>query len=1129
MQQKLQKMLLPHAKIFLLCIVSLLLSANVLLAQGTNVSGKVTADDEPGGLPGVNIIEKGTTNGVVTDANGTYTIGVSDGATLVFSSVGYAPKEMVVGTQTTIDVTLLLDVAQLQEIVVIGYGTSTRRDLTGSIASVSSEEIARAPVADVAQALKGKMAGVNVTTQDGRPGAEVSIRVRGGGSVSQSNQPLFIVDGFPVSSISDIPGSQIESIDVLKDAASTAIYGSRGANGVIIVTTKSGREGLLKVSYDGYIQSNTPPKYFDTMNAPDYINYNWAYATAISDGYASAWEQLWGVGRYAGAYNNTSGNGGIDHYNNVGSTNFSKEVYGQSFSQNHTLSLSNGTDKTKYLMSLNYVDDAGMKVNSGYKRIFANFKLDQKLGKKLDFSINTRLSNVETNGNEGTSSAGGSLLSTSFWFRPIATEDVLGELDPLNNSQIGFYDNVLQDFYNPVSRINDYDDVNLTRSLVTNLALNWTIIDGLKARSDLGLGSSWGRRKVWSGAVYNNYLDDDGNAVYSGDARIRASEGWNLRWVNTLNYQVQGLNDSHKLSVLGGFEMLNSGSEYTEIWGKYYPSSYDSDRAFANMDQYLQSSSVVNGGFSSNEGTPSRMLSYFGRLNYSLHDRYLFNATMRADGSSRFAPSNRWGYFPAASFAWRLSQESFMNSVSWLSDLKMRVSYGTVGSDRISSNLWKMSWAPGTSTNDHRYSINEQLQTGYVPASNTITNPDLKWETTVTRNIGLDFTIFNDRVSGTIDVYKNTVKDLLLITPVSPISGFPFTYDNIGSTSNQGVELSLRSDLIRSTDFTLRAGMNINFNKGNVDELDEGVNGQYTSNWAGINTYPRSGDYVLEVGQPVGLVRGWVYDGWYTTNDFDYDAVNAIYTTKAGVVDIAPGVITNIYGTIGHKPGGQTAYPGVPKFKDISGPDGVPDGVVDEFDITVIGNMNPKNTGGFYLGGNYKNFDFAFDFNWSYGNQIYNASHIQAYQGSKEDGLYRNRLAELAGHYQIFDVVGEQMVNITDPAALDALNANATTFLPYSESTITSSFGIEDGSYLRLNTVTIGYSLPEGILSKVGISKLRVYGSIFNALTLTGYSGLDPEVSTNQNLNQATYPTPGLDYGAYPRPRSYTLGLNLQF
>ncbi|MEQ9441325.1 MAG: TonB-dependent receptor [Cyclobacteriaceae bacterium] len=1124
MKNDLQKLLLHPAKLFLLVCALQLMVVNLLLAQNVSVRGAVTAADGSGGIPGVNIIEQGTSNGVITDVNGAYQISVPTGATLIFSSVGFVTEEITVGNQSVIDVMMESDVATLDEIVVVGYGTSTRRDLTGSIASVSAEEIERAPVANVAQALKGKLPGVNITTQDGRPGADVSIRVRGGGSISQSNNPLFIVDGFPVSSISDIPGSQIESIDVLKDAASTAIYGARGANGVIIVTTKSGQQGRMKINYDGYVQSNTPPRYIETMSARQYIKYNWAYAAAISDGYAEAWEQLWGIGRYAGDFNNTSGSGGLDYYNNIDATNFSKEVYAQSFSHNHSLSLSNGTENTKYILSLNYVDDAGMKINSYYKRLFANLKLDQNLGKKFRLSLNTRLSNEENNGNDGTTSGGGSLLSSSYWFRPIATEDVLGELDQSINTQIGFYDNVLQDFYNPVRRINDYDDIRRSRNLITNVSLSWDILENLTAQTNLGYGVSWGRNNIWTGAIYNNYLDSEGNKTYSGDATTRSLEGWNLRWVNTLNYTVDGLGENHNLSILVGTEVLNSGAQWTQVEGRYYPASFDSERAFANIDQFRRDETgTVYGELSSQQAAPGRLNSYFGRLNYSLFDKYLFNATFRADGSSRFAPNNRWGYFPAASLAWRISEESFMTSVNWLDDLKLRVSYGTVGSDKIDPSLWRQNWTSGGLT---RYSINEQRQPSYVPASSTIANPDLKWETTITRNIGLDYTLFNNRIYGTIDVYKNTVEDLLLITPVSAISGFSFIYDNIGSTSNRGVELSINSDLIRTSDFNLRASINVNVNRGRVEELAEGVNGLYSSQWAGVYTSPSSGDYILEEGQPVGLVRGWIYDGWYTTDDFDY--ADGVYTTKAGVVDIGDGVISNIYGTISHKPGGQTAYPGVPKFRDINGPEGVPDGVVDEYDITIIGDMNPAHTGGFSLGGNYKNIDFAFDFNWSYGNDIYNATRLQAYQGSKEDGLYRNRYAELAGHYQIYDVIDGQITSVTDPAALDALNANATTFLPYSENSITSTFGIEDGSFLRLNTATIGYNFPEQLLQKLNITRLRVYASVFNALTITNYSGLDPEVNTNPAAND-NYPTPGLDYGAYPRPRSYTLGLNLQF
>jgi TonB-dependent starch-binding outer membrane protein SusC len=522
---------------------------------------------------------------------------------------------------------------------------------------------------------------------------------------------------------------------------------------------------------------------------------------------------------------------------------------------------------------------------------------------------------------------------------------------------------------------------------------------------------------------------------------------------------------------------------------------------------------VVNPSISKN--------SYFGRANYSFMDKYLLSATFRADGSSKFSPENRWGYFPAASAAWRISKENFMENVNWISDLKLRVSYGEVGNDNISSSLWNQLWTSGGLT---RFSLNEVQQASYTLGTSELANYNLTWETTTTRNIGLDFTLFNGKLNGSVDVYKNTVKDLLLRTPITPISGFTTTLANVGATSNKGIEISLNGNIVNTEDFSLKASVNFNINKGNVDALAPGINNTYNSNWGGVHNSAGSGDYIFEVGQPVGLVRGWVSDGMYTTKDFDYNpAGGGIYTLKAGVPDIASGLLSTVYGTVGHKPGAQTAYPGVPKFKDTN-----KDGVVDVKDIGVIGNMNPKNYGGFSFSGNYKSFDFGLDFNWSYGNDVYNADHLNNYLGNKESGLFRNRIQELAGAYKIYDVVGGQITPVVDPAALDALNANATTYLPFAENTMTSTFGIEDGSFLRLNTVTLGYTLPKSIGGVNLFQRVRIYGSIYNALLITGYNGLDPEVSSDESRN-GDYPTPGLDYGTYPRPRSYTLGINLEF
>ncbi|GGH63751.1 SusC/RagA family TonB-linked outer membrane protein [Filimonas zeae] len=1079
---------------------------------------KGTVKDEAGtALSGATIIARGTRIATTTDSLGSYRLQTPDKTTmLIVSYTGMETQEVSI-TGPDVNIVLKGNSAALNDVVVIGYGTARRKDLTGSVASVSGKQIAAVPVANAAQALVGKVAGVNVTTQDGRPDAGVSIRIRGGGSISQSNEPLYIVDGFPVSNITDIPPNQIETIDILKDASSTAIYGARGANGVVIITTKNGKSGKLTVSYDNFLQWNTAPKYLETMNAYDYISYNWQYAKSISNSYADAWERLWGIGAFASQYNNAAG---IEHYRNVGARNFSKEAYGNSFSHSHNISVSNGNSKTKYILSASYNDNQGMKINSWFKRMNAAFKLDQKLSDKLTLGFDTRYTYIQKMGNEGTTNGKGSILSSSYQFRPIATADVLGELDDRKNTQLGLYDQVLQDRYNPVELMRDYEPLGKERSLRSNMSLTWNIMKGLTARSELGYNLYFNKGKIWSGAVYNNYLDANGKKTFSGNATINTAEGWALRWVNTISYQVTGLGKAHSLNAVVGQEVNNSNSEGTSMFGNRYPVSFSSDRAFAMMDQYQQSSTVVNYGYSSDAGTPNRLTSWFGRVNYSLLDKYLFSATLRADGSSRFSPANRWACFPAMSLGWRISEESFLKDVTAINMLKLRVSYGSVGNDGISANLWKTQW---TSNGLTQYSINEVRQSAYSPA-NTIANPNLKWESAITRNIAIEFSVLDKRLNGTFEVYRNTNKDLLMITNISPISGFSQTYQNIGATSNKGIELTLNGDIVRGRDFNVSAGFNINVNRGKIDALAPGITGLYKSQWGSTVTQPNTGDYILQVGKPVGQVRGYTYDGWYTPADFTY--ANGVYTLNKSKdnPDIGSGIIGTVFGTTANKPGGQVAHPGVIKFKDLTG-----DGVVDEKDVSIIGDMTPKHTGGFNLNASFRNIDFAANFNWSYGNQIYNANYLAAFSGSKEDGLYKNRLNYLSTSYRLYDIQNNQLVKITDPAALNALNANATTFLPYQENPVVSSLGIQNGSFLRLNTVTLGYSLPAGITRRIHISRLRVYGSIFNALTITGYKGLDPEVNTNISQGNASYPTVGLDWGAYPRARSFTLGVNVEF
>lgn len=1101
------------SKIF--SLLFLIFSVAVARSQNKMVTGKVTSDAGEM-LSGVTVSLKGTQKATATNSSGEYSISVpSTGKeVLIFSFVGKDSKEITVGDRTTINVSLTNSTSTLNDVVVIGYGTVKRKDLTGAVASVSGKEIATAPVANVAQAMQGKLPGVSIVSQDGRPGADVAIRVRGGGSISQSNQPLILIDGVP-GTLSDIPADQVQSIDVLKDASSTAIYGSRGANGVVLVTTKGAKAGKTTVSLNSYVKFNTPTKYMKALDPYDYLKYVWANAAANGSAFQTPFEQLYGLGANTG--NNA---GGIDSYKNLGSDDIQKQVYNNSTSWNHGLTLTGGTDRTKMLFSANYIDDEGMKINSYFKRANVAFKVAQKIFDNVTFSLDTRYTNTQNMDDEGTTNGYGSLLSSAYTFRPIATSHILGDLNALTQGNIEQYGkNVMWDNYNPAARIGDYFPLSLGQNFQGIASLDWKVIKGLTYHTDFSLNTTWGQQKYWSGAIYNNYIDDaTGEQLYAGDATYGKSDSWGLRWSNTLNYDFS-INNSNQLNILAGQEVYNSGGTGISIQANHFPANFDKQTAFAQINQYNQT--VGSSSFSSSVSTPNRINSYFGRVNYSLLDKYLFTVTFRADGSSKFAPTNRWGYFPAGAFAWKLSDEPFMKSVRWLDNLKLRASYGEVGNNGINSNLWSQSWGSVTDQR-YQYAIDRARQSAYDLASSTLANPNLKWETTITRDIGTDFNLFKSRLSGTVDVYWNTTKDLLMLTTIPGITGFTSTYANIGQTSNKGVEVSLSGTIYESKNWRVTAGGNINFNKGNVDKLVPNVTGLYGTVWGGTAaTYPVN-DYILLQGHPVGLVRGLTYDGFYTPADFDYN--NGTYTLKKGIPDIGSW-ITVIHGlTANDRPSGQNAYPGLPKYKDLNG-----DGIIDDKDLSVIGNMNPIHTGGFNLSATYKSIDFGAYFNWSYGNQIYNANKLATLYGPKEAGVYQNKLDIMKNAYKIYDVQNGQLVRLTTPDQLNAANANASLPLAYNEVIGVSTLGIEDGSYLRLNTLVLGYTLPKSITSKAKINNLRIYGSIYNLLTITGYSGLDPEVNVDPSHNSAVYPTTGLDFGTYPRARSFVVGVNLSF
>lgn len=1090
----------------LLLLAILFVSSSV---YGQNISVKGNVKDRSGDpIIGATIRVVGNTAiGTTSDIDGNFTLSVPNVAKkLDVNYLGMRSQIVDIVAGKFLNITMEEDSEELEELVVIGYQSMKRKDLTGAVASVNAKTISSAPVANAAQALQGKLPGVNVISQDGRPDASVSIRIRGGSSISQSNEPLVLIDGVG-GSLNDIPVDQIESIDVLKDASSTAIYGARGANGVILVTTKGAKEGKISVTYNGFAKFNRPTGYLEALGPYDYLEYVWANADANGQAYRVPFEKLYGLGSYTA--NNP---GGIEAYKDVKKYEIQKDVYKASFSQSHDLTVSGGTDRTKVLFSVNYMDEQGMQTNSYSKRANVSLKVNQKISNNLNFNVDARYTDVKNLSNDGV------ILSTSYRFRPIAISNILGDLDELRAGNMENYGKQSTwDTYNPYNRINDYEPLHTRQNLRGTASLNWDIIKGLTYHTDLSLSRRWNQSKIWAGAVYNNYLDDDtGEKLFAGSVDYRNSDSWGMRWTNTLNYNTI-FGEIHRVNVLLGHEISDSGGNEMRISANHFPSNFTKDNAFAMINQYDQEKGTSS--FSTGINMPNRILSLFGRANYTFADRYLFTFTFRADGSSRFAPKNRWGYFPAGAAAWRISEESFLKDLNWLDNLKLRLSYGQVGNDGISSNLWSQMWSSET---DRRWQhvLKNQYQPSYKLSSEQMANLDLKWETSITRNIGVDFGFLNNRLSGAIDLYKNTTKDLLMLTSIPGITGFTSTYANIGQTSNKGIEFSVSGILFKNKDWEISGGANINFNKSNIDKLADNITGLYGTRWASASTYPTN-DYILKEGSPVGQVRGLVYDGFYTTDDFTYE--NGVYTLKEGIPDVGA-FIGVVHGVENQRPAGQQAYPGVIKYKDLDG-----DGKIDDNDLTVIGDMTPTHTGGFNFSATFKNFDIATYFNWSYGNDIYNLTKLSSLYGYKETGVYENKLAIIKNAYRLHEIVDGQLIRLTDPAQLKAANANASLPLAYNENGVTSSLGIEDGSYLRLNTLTLGYTFSKQLIQKVGISNLRIYGSVYNLFTITGYSGLDPEVNTDVAQNHAIYPTIGLDWNTYPRARSFVVGLNLNF
>lgn len=1086
-------------KLSLICTLLLCMVCwqNVFAQQRREVKGTVS-DTNGETLIGVSITVKGVAGGgTVTDIDGKYTLSVpADAKTLVASYLGMKTKDVAI-TGSVVDITMQEDLSELDEVVVIGYGTVKKRDLTGSVVSVKGETLAKVPVTSAAEALTGRLAGVQITTTDGSPDADVLIRVRGGSSITGSNTPLYIIDGFPANNINDVAPTDIESIDVLKDASTTAIYGSRGANGVVIITTKGAKAGKTQVSYNGYLQSKKLSKTLRVLSPYEFVMYNYELAAFDGDDGIKNFQNRYGV------YED------LDLYKYQEGIDWQDDMFGANvLSYQHNISINGGNEKTRFGLSATWNKNGGLMPNNDYERINVNFKLNHEISKTLRFSANARITDTETNGN-GTQ--GGTYKIRSY---QAVTSPATKGIDEFKIVDPGsMTDEEYDEWVNSNVSLSEksqwyWKRKNQRRYNFTG-SLDWDIIKGLTYRLEAGYEYGFDEDKNW-------WDKRTSNASYVGGLPLAEWTKTNrntLRVANTLTW-LKTINKVHSLNLMIGQEVVTKKSNYNYMYGTKFSEDLSPEKVFANMgladgDQIIRS--YVN--------PDDNMASFFGRALYNYNERYLLTLTVRADGSSKFPKKNHWGVFPAAAFAWRINEESFMESTKdYLSNLKLRVSYGESGNNDIKSVLYKSNYSIQSSKT---YGLNDLQNNYYANANTQLPNPNLKWETNITRNIGLDFGLWGDKLSGTIEGYWNTAKDLLIEREiVAP--GYKTTVENTAETTNKGIELSLNGNIINKKDLFLNATFNIGFNTSKVEKLANGLTEmQAASGWAGTDLKGYN-DYRVIVGQPVGKIYGFKTMGYYTTEDFErYDEA-----TKQYILVDKPQNPTNNIG------GGKTnVRPGTIKFYDVNGDNQI----TEADDIMEIGDTNPDFSGGFGINGGWKGFDFTLMFNFVYGNDIYNANKIASSQ-SYRTGTYQGNLLNIMSSNSRYTYLNTSTGElVTDLATLAAMNegANAKQYwspISFGGSTaVPHSWAIEDGSFLRLQNITVGYTLPKKLTQRFMCEQLRVYCTLNNVYTWTSYSGYDPEVSSYVRGSSSGALTPGVDYSAYPKSFSYTFGVNLTF
>lgn len=1033
----------------------------MLLAQTLTITGKVV-DEEGLEVIGANIRVKGNASvGTITGLDGAYSIRAEAKDVLQFSFIGMATQNVPVKGRTKIDVQLKQDNKMLDEVVVIGYGTSKRSDLTGSVVSVKSDDLMKTPTSDVTQALAGRVAGVQVTQSEGGPGSSISIRVRGGISITQSNEPLYVIDGFPSEDgMAELDPGEIESIDILKDASATAIYGARGANGVVVITTKNGgkEDSRLSVSFDSYIGFAKIARKLPVLSSEEFVTLDYERNLYLNG------EE--GVTRFQNVYGsfreiqeNYAGRG-ID---------WQEEVLGRTTtSQNYRVNISGGNKNTSYSLGYAYFKNLGAMVYSGDEKHNVSLNLSHKGNKRL--SVNARVNFTQSKVYGMGTSEGDARFNKMehiLQSRPVAgingtEEELLQGEDPL------YVDDESNPMQNPLISAQQEQDDRMTRTFQLNGGLNYRLGKRWFFRSTVGTRYQILRRDRFYGELSSTAKRSSINGS------IQYSENGSFQTSNVLNYEYK--TKKQKFTAMWG-------QEWVSRWTRWVVSSATN---FPNNDIGLDDMSLgTPGSITSNVNYDDKLISFFSRLNYNWGERYLLTATIRADGSSKFSANHKWGFFPSVSAAWRLSEEEFIKKLNLFSDLKLRAGYGLAGNNRIASyaslNLLKSA----------SYPSGETVSPGYAPSG--IPSVELQWESNKTLNVGLDMGFWGQRLIISPEFYLNKSSHLLLNSKVPSSSGYTTMLRNVGKTRNIGMDLTISSVNIQRKNFTWSTDFNLSYNKNRIEALS-GEDYFLEEAQFGFN----QNTHKIEVGRPVGQFYGFKTIGLYQVDDFNYDASTQTYTLKENV------------------PYREGVQPGYWKFEDVDG-----NGIINDNDRAVIGNANPDFYGGLNNSFSYRNFDLSVFFTFSYGAEVLNATKLSnTLAGSTNKNVLD--VANSSNRWMTIDSDGNE---VTDPDVLTKLNSGKTVAsvadLEYGDFYV-HSWAVEDASFLRLSNLTLGYTFPRKWIKPWGISKLRLYFTGSNLFIWTPYTGFDPEVSTKGNNL-----TPGVDFGAYPRSRSFVFGLNL--